>query len=74
MDIEAKIKVSHQANINLPSIGEFIKFIQSKLTKLNFNQKRLAFEMLGITVWLDGDTIELKGTIDDTIVKIQSIL
>jgi hypothetical protein len=38
--------------------------MQSRLPQLDFEGKRLALDMLGITVWLDGENVEVTGTID----------
>ena len=38
--------------------------MQKRLPELNFEGKRLALDMLGITVWLDGECLEITGIID----------
>jgi site-specific DNA recombinase len=63
-ELEAQLKVSQDAVINVPNLGRFIKDIQDKLPNLDFEGKRLALDMLGITVWLDGENVEVTGTID----------
>jgi hypothetical protein len=35
---------------------------------LDYDGKRLALDMLGITVWLDGENVEVTGTLDPGIV------
>ncbi|MFC1860841.1 recombinase zinc beta ribbon domain-containing protein [Chloroflexota bacterium] len=64
IELEALLKASQEAVINVPRMGGFIKEIQGRLPKLDFEGKRLALEMLGITVWLDGENIEVTGTIE----------
>jgi hypothetical protein len=41
---------------------------------LDFEGKRLALDMLGITVYLDGENVEVTGTIDPGIVLTPSSL
>ena len=38
--------------------------MQSYIANLDFEGKRLALDMLGITVWLDGQIVEITGIID----------
>ncbi|MFC2021381.1 hypothetical protein ACFLU1_06355 [Chloroflexota bacterium] len=72
--LETQVKASQDATINVPQLEDFVKQIQDKLPKLDFEGKRLALDMLGITVWLDGETIEVTGVIDpeDAIVTTRS--
>jgi len=63
-ELEAQAKASQEATINVPNMGRFIKDIQDRLPNLDFEGKRLALEMLGITVWLDGENIEVAGRIE----------
>jgi len=42
---------------------EYIQFVREKLTILDFDMKRLALEMLNIKVWIDGQSVEITGTI-----------
>ena len=62
-ELEAKIKASQDAAINVPNLERFIDDIQGKLPNLDFEGKRLALDMLNITVWLDGESVEITGTI-----------
>ena len=62
--LEARLKVSQEAAINVPNLERFIKDIQGKLPNLDFEGKRLALDMLGITVWLDGEKVEITGAIE----------
>ena len=67
-ELEAQLKASQEAVINVPNLERFIEDIQKRLPELDFEGKRLAFDMLDITVWLDNDNIEITGTIDTGIV------
>jgi site-specific DNA recombinase len=63
-ELEAQVKASQNAVINVPNLERFIEDMQNRLPELDFEGKRLALDMLGITVWLDGESIEVTGTID----------
>ncbi len=49
---------------------EYIQLVQKKLTTLDFDMKRLALDMLNIKVWLDGQSVEVTGSIpvEDSVV------
>ena len=64
VDLETQLKDSKDAAINLPMLEAFVERMQDKLPKLDFEGKRQALEMLGITVWIDGEAVEITGTID----------
>lgn len=63
-ELEAQLKASQDAVINVPKLEGFIRDIQDKLPHLDFEGKRLALDMLGITVWIDGENVEVTGTIE----------
>ena len=63
-ELERRIKASHEAAVNVPNLERFLEDIQKRLPGLDFEGKRLALDMLGITVWLDNDSVEVTGTID----------
>jgi hypothetical protein len=48
----------------VPNLERFIEDMQKKLPELDFEDKRLALDMLDIMVWLDRESIEVTGTID----------
>jgi len=48
----------------MPKLESFIERMQSRISALDFEGKRQVLDMLGITVWLDGDNIEITGVID----------
>jgi site-specific DNA recombinase len=63
-ELEAQLKASQDAVINVPNLERFIENMQKRLPELDFEGKRLALDMLGITVYLDGDNVEVTGVID----------
>ena len=48
----------------MPNLERFIEDMQKRIPELDFEGKRLALDMLGITVWLDDRNVEVTGTID----------
>ncbi len=62
-ELEAQLKASQDAVTNAPNLERFIKDMQDKLPTLDFEGKRLALEYLGITVYLDGENVEIAGVI-----------
>jgi len=72
-ELEAQIKASQDAVISMPKLESFIERMQGRIGMLDFLGKRQVLDMLGITVWLDGQTVEITGitdTEDDVIVNI----
>jgi site-specific DNA recombinase len=63
-ELQARIKACQDAIINVPNLEAFIEQIQAGITTLDFEGKRLALDMLNITVWLDGENIEVTGIIE----------
>ena len=63
-DLEAQLKASQDAFISIPKLEQFVERIQGQLPLLDFEGKRLALDMLGITVWLDCEAVEITGTVD----------
>ncbi len=63
-ELEAQLKASQDAVINVPNLEHFIDDIQKRLPELDFEGKRLALDMLGITVYLDGENVEVTGVIE----------
>ena len=62
-ELEQKIKASQEAAINFPKLEHFVELIREKLTKLDFETKRMAIEALDIKVWIDGYNVEVTGAI-----------
>ncbi len=52
------------AIVNIPKLELFVKTIQKRLSDLNFEGKRLALDMLDITVWMDNENVDIIGTVD----------
>jgi len=63
-ELEAQIKASQDAVINVPNLESFIERMQGRIGTLDFEGKRQVLDMLGITVWLDGQTVDITGVID----------
>jgi len=66
--LETQIKTCQDAAINIPKLEGFIELMQERISKVDIEGKRLALDMLGITVWVDGEYVEVTGTIDPGIV------
>jgi hypothetical protein len=63
-ELEAQLKASQDAVINVPNLERFIQDMQKRLPELDFEGRRLALDMLGITVYLDGENVVVTGVID----------
>ena len=63
-EIETQLKASQEAITSIPKLEGFIERMQSRISELDFEGKRQVFDMLDITIWLDGETVEIVGTID----------
>ncbi|MDO8716420.1 MAG: hypothetical protein Q7J73_06385 [Dehalococcoidales bacterium] len=63
-ELEAHLKASNNAIINVPQLEVFIRDIQGKFANLDYDGKRLALDMLGITVWLNGQDVDITGIIE----------
>ena len=62
-ELEKQIKANREAGVSLPKLEQFVKLMREKLSTLDFETKRMALDMLGIKVWLDGHNVEITGTI-----------
>ena len=70
-----QIKASQEAVISIPKLEQFIERMQGRIAGLDFEGKRQVLDMLNITVWLDGENVEITGVLpvaDDVIVHTQS--
>jgi len=67
-ELEIQIKASQDAVISIPKLENYIERMQGKIANVDFEGKCLALDMLGITIYLDGENIEITGTIDPGIV------
>ena len=63
-ELEKQIEASQDAAINVPNLERFVELMRQKLTTLDFETKRMALDMLGIRVWLDGENVEITGIIE----------
>jgi site-specific DNA recombinase len=63
-ELGGQINVCQGAIINVPNLEAFIERIQGNIANLDFEGKRLALDMLNITVWLDAENIEITGIIE----------
>jgi site-specific DNA recombinase len=72
-NLETLLKDSQEAIINVPQLEGFIRDIQGKLPNLDFEGKRLALDMLNITAWIDGESVEIAGIIDPEAVVIANM-
>jgi hypothetical protein len=72
--LEVRIKASMDAAVDVPMLEHFIEDMQKRLPELDFEDMRLALDILGITVYLDGENVEVTGTIDPGIVLTPSSL
>ena len=62
-ELEIQIKASQEATVSVPKLEQFVRSIREKLTTLDFETKRMTIDMLSIKVWVDGDNVEITGTI-----------
>ena len=62
-ELESQIKASREAAISLPKLEGFVELMREQLTRLDFEAKRMALDMLGIKVWLDGHNVEITGVL-----------
>ncbi len=74
-EMKTQIKASQEAVISIPKLEQFIERMQGRIAGLDFEGKRQVLDMLNITVWLDGENVEITGVLpvaDDVIVHTQS--
>ena len=74
-ELETQLKASRDAVVSIPKLESFIERMQSRIATLDFKGKRQVLDMLNITVWLDGHSVEITGVLpvaDDVIVHTQS--
>jgi len=74
-ELETRTKASQEATVSLPKLERFVELMRQKLTTLDYETKRMALDMLNIKVWLDGDNVEITGTLpilEGAIVTMQS--
>ena len=64
IELETLLKASREAFIHISKLESFAKHVRSHLPLLDFVGKYLALDMLDITLWLDGEVVEITGTLD----------
>lgn len=62
-ELERHIETSQEAVMNSSKLEDYVKLIREKLSKLDFETKRMAIEMLDIKVWIDGYDVDVTGVI-----------
>jgi hypothetical protein len=63
-ELEGRINASREAVINIPNLERFIGFVHSRTSALDYESRREVLDMLNITVWIDGESVELTGVLD----------
>lgn len=58
---EQQIEASQDASITVPKLERCVELMRERLSKLDYETKRMALEMLDITVWIDGYNVEVTG-------------
>jgi site-specific DNA recombinase len=58
-EIENQIKMSKDMADNIPNLEQVIEHMRGRLSTLDFDGKRQMLDMLDITVWLDGENVEI---------------
>ena len=74
-ELETQIESGHDAVSSLLNLERFVKSMQNKMVALDFEGKRDVLDMLNIEVWLDGEKVEITGSIpveNNTIVTTSS--
>jgi site-specific DNA recombinase len=66
VEIEDQIRASKDAIDNIPNLEQFIERMKGCLSTLDFEGKRQMLDMLDITVWLEGENVEITGVIPVT--------
>jgi len=62
-ELETKIKQAREAEVDIEGIERFCALVKQNLRDFTFEDKRLALEALQIEIWVDGDTINVLGSI-----------
>jgi len=62
-ELEVQIKASQETAISVPKLEGFVELMREKLTTLDFETKRQVLDMLGIKVWVDGQSVEITGVL-----------
>ena len=71
-DIEYRLEMSQQTEINMDGIKEFCKLASTNLASFTYENKRLALEALQIKVFVNNQQIEIEGFIPNADLSIES--
>ena len=66
-ELDAQIEASRDAIINIPKLQHTIELLQRQLKDPDFAVKRDFMESMGITVWLDGESVNITGILNPNI-------
>ena len=66
-ELDAQIEASRDAIINIPKLQHTIELLQRQLKDPDFAVKRDFMESMGITVWLDGESVNITGILNPDI-------
>ena len=61
VELETQIKASQDAIISVPKLEHTVELLRQQLKDPDYATKRDFIESMGITVWLDGDDVEITG-------------
>jgi hypothetical protein len=61
---DAQIKASQDAIINIPKLQHAIQLMQQQIKDQDFAMKQDFMESMGITVWIDGENVNITGVLD----------
>jgi site-specific DNA recombinase len=72
--LEQRLIKCREAVINRPTAERFIGVLRQKIVDLDFDGKRLALQALDIKVWVDGNQVEITGSLPvEKVVALSSI-
>ncbi|MGB8830004.1 MAG: recombinase family protein, partial [Dehalococcoidales bacterium] len=66
-ELDAQIEASRDAIINIPKLQHTLELLQRQLKDPDFAVKRDFMESMGITVWLDGESVNITGILNPDI-------
>jgi site-specific DNA recombinase len=62
-DLEKQIEASRNAQIDLEKLTQFVEVVQNNLKEADKETKRLALDALDLKLWVDGENLEITGSI-----------
>ncbi len=62
-DMQKRLEAIRSSMADIDKVEEFIGLVMNNLKEFSFEEKRLALQALGIKVWLNGQDIEVAGSI-----------